>query len=754
MLPGDFDASADVRALVTYAIVNGVRRDIESVSFDNELSGDLPEQVVSGGLAGGDGTVVWAAQHDVEHREVSPWHKVAGWPPSAGDRFQVYVTDGTTSWPRFTGVIDKTTGTVGGQMRSTFIDFRDRLNHSISYAAQLRQATPFQPVGGAYRAVGLSHWHVLCRALRHVGVYNVPHGSGDIALEAPMQGSLLPQAGVITGARGANGSVNTYPGFHHAPWGNSVGGFTADYEPVITRSMTQPVQVTLMVAEDHAGDASIRVFYGSNDIQLRVFPNRVVYANLNGSNVVQLGPSSIHSMTMVTLLVKNNVWELRANNGQSSQAQRTVPSSAAMTSIVATAEAGARIAGLLVEHPQTSSHEFSPMRWTRNFSFTDGNLGASLDMSRRIENERVADIVEEICKATLTAAWWDETGNLRMVRADVLRNGTPVQTITTLDDITELPWEDSLLSVRSRVEVSWKRAEISKGRHRRIELFRGSGDSMESADVVEVFATPDNKTEWFGVSWQPDRLDDSNWGYYNRKIGSFVGVYYIDGNDDELATSARSTSIHVERIGTVGLKITHVAGHYGTNVEANLGVSENSTSVREPLRGDALPVIRGHGSGVWVDDTYTSTITGPSYAQTLVHDLGHWGHRVPGSSTIAARIANFIAQQVTTPTPTLRNVRVTYDPRRQIGDQVTIRAGILDITVRALIVGIHETHEAGAHTQQLSLRVISVNSTRRATYTELETAWEGGSYQGLQTVWSGLTYEDFENNPLEGAPNQ
>src|SRR5690625_3767615 len=94
MLPGDFDASADVRKLVTYAIVNGVRRDIESVSFDNELSGDLPEQVVSGGLAGGDGTVVWAAQPDVAHREVSPWHKVAGWPPSAGDRFQVYVKIG------------------------------------------------------------------------------------------------------------------------------------------------------------------------------------------------------------------------------------------------------------------------------------------------------------------------------------------------------------------------------------------------------------------------------------------------------------------------------------------------------------------------------------------------------------------------------------------------------------------------------------------------------------------------------------
>lgn len=752
MLPGDFDHSMDLRELDTYAVVNGVPREIESVSLDAELTGDLPDQVVSaGGVSGRTGTIVWTAQDDaVAGREVSPWHKPSGWPPSAGDRVQIYATDGVTSYPRFTGVIDQTTGSVGTGYQSRIIDLRDRLNESFTHKALLRHHTPHQE-GWAYRSIGLNFWYFLVAALRQSRIYNVPEPTAEIALSMPLQGSVWAEAGTVTTAHAHSGTGN-HAMFHVAPWGYASGGFRVAWLPRTSYTTSQPLQITMMVAPDHDGDARIDVFYGDTSVRLRAFRDRRVTAYVGDSSVVSLSPSAMSGTNIVTLLIKNGVWELRNDAGRGTTGQASIPGSAAMSNGEIVAEDGARIAGLQVSRPNTTAHEFAPTRFTPNMRFHPGFLASTMDMSPRIENRNVADLVDEITKSTLTAAWWDETGILNLVSTERLWNAEPVQTVTSLDDITELSWEDSLLSVRSLVKVDWKNPSISKSRYRRKELFRGPGDSMESQDIYEVFATPDNDTEWFGVDRSPRLLDDTNWGVYNRKRGSFMGVYYMNDNDQELATSSRTTTITTENLGTAAIKITHRVGVLGTGVEANLGTSENSTAIRSALRGDNLPVIRGFGEGKWVDDVTESSTTGPSSAPTLTHDLGYWGQEYFDGDTVARRIGDFIAQQVTTPKPTIRSMSVTYDPRRQLGDTITIELGILGVRLRALIVGISESHQPGAYTQQLTVRIIFATSTRDITYEELQAAWGSGNYDGLQAVWQNLTYTTFENDPLEGAP--
>ena len=752
MLPGSF-VGGDVRELTTYALVNGVRREVESFTSDRDLAGDLPEQVAAGGgVSGGSGTIVWAQLEDVQSREMSPWHKPAGWPPSSGDRVQVYVTDGLTDFPRFTGAIDKSSGTVGGGMQSTVIDDRDKLNATFSHEALLRHHTPYGE-GNAYRSIGLNHWYPLVMALRKAGFYNTPPAVADVAVSVPMQGSMWPEAGTVTIASGAGSSGAIHAGFYTASWGYAAGAFDATYLPRTSYSSSEPLQITVMVAPDHTTNANIYVNFGADHVRLRIHPNRVVYAQLNGTLVCQLGPSAIVGMTTVTLLVKNGVWTLKTDKGYTASGSQVMPS-AAMGTIRVTGEAGTRVAGVQVSRPNTTGHEFASLSFTPNMRFTPGNLASTMDMMPRFENRNIADLVDEICKATLTAAWFDESGILRLASADRLRGASPVQTITTLDDILQLGWEDSLLSVRSKVEVTWKDPSISKGRQMRKELFRGPGDTMESADNVEVFAAPDEDTEWFGVDRSPRLLNDSNWGIYNRKRGSFVGVHYMNASDVEQATSSQTTTITTSLLGTAALKINHVAGSYGTGIEANLGTSENATALRQQLRGQALPVIRGFGQGKWVDAVTVSSTTGPSYAPALTHDLGFWGHRFFEGGSVALRLADFIAGMVVAPSPTLSGVGVLYDPRRQLGDVITIQAGILDVTIQALVVGISESHAPGDHTQDITVRIISVTSTRKVTYDELAAAWTGGDYNALQAVWTGLNYNNFTSNPLNGAPNQ
>ena len=757
MLPGDYDQHADVRHLDTYAIVNGVRREIQSVSLDREMANDLPDQVAGGsGLSGGSGTIVWAVQDvsGVEPRETSPWHVVAGWPPQPGDQVRVYVTDGTTSWPRFTGRIDKTSGTVTSGLRSSVVDTRDDMNSIFTREPLLRHHVPLNN-GTPYRYMGLDAWFIMSLALRRVHIYNTIPAGNRAALSATMQGSVWSHIGALVEAYGP--SSGTWPRLHRAPWGWCVGAMTAEYLPWSGANFTfnSVVQISLMVAEDHHGDAHVRVYYGNDPdrrIRVRVWPDRRVSVYHYNTLVADMSSTQMQGATSVAVLIKGSTWTIRNDAGREATGSHARTSTTQMSRIEIHGTEGARFAGVVVNNP-TPAEEFRAASFAPNMTFEPSALVGSMEMSPRLENRDVASEVDEICKATLTASWFDETGVLRMVPADRLRIRESVQTVTTLDDVTGLQWQTSLLALRSLVNVTWKRAVVSRTQRQRKDLYRGSKQTLESGDEVEVFATPANDVEWFGVDRNPSRLDDTNWGAYNQGVGSFVGVYYVDEDGEELPTSSRTTTISTEELGYSTIKVTHTAGSYGSNVEANLGTSENATALRSHRQGEALPVIRGRGEGQWIDEVTTSAITGSRLpdggtAPELTHDLGPWGRDLS-----AQRVADFLAERVTRVEPTLESLRVTYDPRRQLGDVITIEAGILDVTITALIVGISENHNPGDHEQSLTVRIINAASTRRVTYTELEQAWAGGDYTGLQAVWTNLTYEDFTDTPLEGAPN-
>src|SRR5699024_6262955 len=136
----------------------------------------------------------------------------------------------------------------------------------------------------------------------------------------------------------------------------------------------------------------------------------------------------------------------------------------------------------------------------------------------------------------------------------------------------------------------------------------------------------------------------------------------------------------------------------------------------------------------------------------LSHDLGYWGHEFFESGSLAQRIGDYLAAMVTAPHPTITNLGLIYDPRRPLGDVITIQSGWRRTELRALIVRISESHGDGAY-QQVSVRVISATSTRPVTYDDLAAAWGTSNYAGLQAAWSALTYSDVAADPLRGAPS-
>lgn len=750
MLPGS--VSGTVQGWRTEVRVNGVLRSIESVSWSSEMAGDMPDQVIaSGGLGGASGTINWAPQTAVQARPVSPWAKVANWPPSPGDLVQVRVSDGVTWWNRFTGVIDKTTGGTTGH-QSTVRDFSDRITGRFSHEALLRYMPPFIE-DGDYRSIGLNFWYPLTSALRSAGFCNVPKIEGPSALSVPLQGSVWAEAGTV---RDAGGNPGAHASFFAAEYGYAAGNFTAAYLPRLDESTSTPVQATVVIPGTHSGVAAVDISYGARTIRLRVNNSRAVTAffSPNGTSpwttVASVGGSSAGVTTVVQLLIKGGAWTLRTSNGETGTGSQSL-GTGVMSLVQVNADADARIAGVQVSHPQSTVREFASIGFKPNMRFQASGLASTMDMMPALKGRSISDLFNEITAATLTAAWWDESGTLILRPSDSLRGTDPSWTYNTTMDVTSIGWEDSLQAVRSAVNVKWLDPSITKGKQYRIELWRGATDVLIDSDSKEKFVEPDSGTEWFGVDRTLRRLNASSWGAYNLRRGSYCGVWLSDSDG---APDSRSASVDIasENMYSDTMKITTTVNSLPAGTEINTATHPEATALRAYLRAQPLPVVRGMGRGEWVDATYTATGAANSSAPVLEHDLGYWGQEYfTAPDSVAKRIGDYLAGMVKTPQPTITDLGVMYDPRRQVGDVYTLRSEWIGIELRCLVTAINEDHGGGSH-QSLTVRVISATNIRGVSYDDLAAAWGPSNYAGLQAAWSALNYTALAADPLEGAP--
>src|SRR5699024_1816750 len=242
---------------------------------------------------------------------------------------------------------------------------------------------------------------------------------------------------------------------------------------------------------------------------------------------------------------------------------------------------------------------------------------------------------------------------------------------------------------------------------------------------------------------------DSNWGASNKRRGRYGGVWYSNADGDP--TTVGDVRITYAPLYADSLKVTTRVMSLPSTVEANTETHPEAVALKAYLRGQSLPVVRGRGRGEWVDETYRVS-TGSGRGPVLSHDVGHWGHTYEAGGSVASRIGDWLAGQVAAPHPTITNMGVIYDPRRQVGDVYTVKSDWLGIELRVLVVGLTEEHGDGSH-QSLTVRVIQATNTRGVTYDDLSAAWDTGNYSSLQAAWAALTYDDMAANPLEGAPS-
>lgn len=738
----------DVQVFTSRVLVNGVQRPFASWSVERELAGDMPDQVAAGsGITQATGSIVWASEKDVTGTTANPWNTSKGWLPRIGDRVQIFAGDTASEWVQFTGRIDRTTGSLSSGATSTLIDDYDKLSASVSHLPLLRVMPPTTD-GGSYRGVGLSSIHYVDHALRTSGFYSTPPTEYDSAVAVTCQGSMWPNSGSAGFLR--EGSSFAGVGSHHsnnaAPWGWSVSNFQNTYGPRAAKAPNVPVQLTAMVAPDHAGAFFLTAYYGpSNTVQLAVSSTRVAILRVNGTEACRV---TLGAGTIVTALLKGGAVALKTNLGTTSTGSVTI-GGATMSSIITSGDLETRIAGIQVSHPITPSQEFSSLNWTPSAVLDlSNNLHTGLiDAGPTIEPTPASDLLSAISKSTLSGMWIDEAGVLRWVSTVALRARTPSQMLTTRNDIFELQWEDSLLGSRSRVSVNGRIPVISKSTYRSKELYRGSGQALTSKEEAEDIVGPGSDEDWILPDESMTVLGTGNWLPYNGGLQTFGGVFYTSSGET-ITDTGLTTSVTMSKLGNRMYKIKHVAGTLPPDVTANLGTSPTYEGLWPRHRDNPLPVIKGYGKVQWTD-VNVSPVTAGGAGPELVHECGVWNNRTDNNE-ILDRVASYLAGQTANPLPVITGLDVAYDPRTQLGDVITISSPhLMGVTMTALIVGISNAN-SGRFTQSLSMRLLS-SSIAFPTWADFEAAHAGRNYQQLETLWAAQTYAGLEADPLKAG---
>lgn len=760
---GTPDNSASVRRLATSddvieyssrVIVNGIERPHISWSVDREIANDMPEGVSGGGgVAQATGTITWAAEADIAGMTTNPWYSGSGWLPKRGDKVQIFAGDGTTLWSQFVGIIDRSSGSVGGQISSTIIDRIDDFSTLVNIPAML-SITPPLTEGANPRRVGLSNIWYSNYCLRSAGFYSTPGPEYRVCLDVPLQGSMWPMTGLCLTAS-AMSSPDIQGETHPAPWGTSRSDFVGTYDPSPNRPATEKVQIMILRDPNHTGVAYVRCVYPTQNFELRITAT-TAQARLNGVTVASCPTGE---STVIEALIGDGTVTVKTNGGATASGAGSLTGTDLMDRVEVSADANARVGAFQVSHPSRPQDEFASISWVPSAIIRPGSMHTGQQAIPAQTNRTARDVLDEMSKAILRPFWIDELGVAQMVASDVLRGQSPAKTLTTVDDIFSLDWEDSILAVRKEIRGSYDLPSVTARTTPSVTVWEGQESIvLQSGESQDIIVEPATDEDWILTDETLTVIGGVDLTYINHGRTSFTCGVVTDGVTERYATpnvpGQDWMDVSVSKLGENTYKVTHTAktlpaGHQ-LEIRTLSTDSTASTALWPMWWGKTMPFFRAYARTQWTKQDLPAVPTGSTVGTELEHDFGPWATSFDPNnrtSSIDALVA-FLAEQTAAPHPLVSGLRVAYDPRLQLGDVVNVSSpNLLGVTLRCLVTGVSNSASNSGFEQSLSVRIVSVSQDVE-TYSEFNAKLPSPmTYTQWETLGSlTQTYADFNVN--------
>lgn len=304
------------------------------------------------------------------------------------------------------------------------------------------------------------------------------------------------------------------------------------------------------------------------------------------------------------------------------------------------------------------------------------------------------DVIQDVARATLGAAWIDEEGRLIYRGRDEMRAAPITAWVDALDTLEDVPWSSGLDEVADRVEVTYREPVVSRNFDDTLTVWE-SDESLAVRPGKTLTLTRDIEGAASGLAWW-ERAEDVSTIPINQK--SRYWAWTAPPGEDGSAPAASALVIDATMItpSRVRIRIRNTTG-------ATLYI------YRLILRAMTLAAA---GEPL----TIASGATAANAETPLSIDLGSFVQ----DGDAAQRILAWLTSQTSTPNPTIRDVRVPPDATRRLGDTVLVRIRpTLDaeaLTFKAMISGVSNAARDGELTQALSFTLLDPTENDLAAY--------------------------------------
>lgn len=695
------DAPSTVAVPASAVSVYGVSHEVVSVQTERSLGGGgVPGLSQS---AAAEGSVEWAQKLDaLAGAGPSPWRRAEGLPPVVGTAVQASVGTVEGGLHRaLTGVVDTSEAGSDGAVVSSIIDPIDQLHRRVTVPPMLGSMPPHTS-GGPLRRVGLSSDYIVDLILRYCRFWTTPLIRGG-GVSVPGQGSLWPDRGTCLTASGRNDPTGP-ANFQATEWGAGIYSAAATYAPAGSIRISDGLDIGAMVSGFHGATARVSMHAGGHRFDLLVASTMQVQArHYDGTTVTSVSLPATSGWRRVKASFTASGMTISTDDGRTATGTHTAPSaatSAAVESVEIVADDGARLGGIVAG----VCHDYLTQPLNAVMSGW-GQLDPRLTASPAITDRDALDVIGEIADATCRAYWWDEDGVFTWLPGDVLMARTPVATLTSLDNIYDWGWSESITDTHARVVVSHDVAAINLRTTPSATVWQGRGESMGSTEVVEEFVAPPADEDWVMVDANPLNAS-ANHELVNRATRSVVGGVRTDGTSWRWGSEAGLLTTSMQPITQDVWKLTHTTGVLpaGQTMQLAFPDKDADTTIWQHWRSENLPIIRAYARVQWAEDTVTAG-NGPPSSGDYSHNGGRWlrgvGEVTPG------KIAEFLASWLCVPRYRATGVQVVHDPRIQVGDVVTVEdRDAHGVTLTALVTRIAQTTTPDDQDMTLDLFII------------------------------------------------
>lgn len=734
-------------------------REVDPISFhiDREFSDSLPG---GGSFTAASGDVSYVPGPDVSDRVSTPWDPTPGVPaPEAAVSVSMEVGLGPVGVLPHGRVASTNAGSGSRVSTVGFTDLYRSLDQPISWDGMAARM-PAAGDAAYWRNPGLFGVSIVDRIFRHCGWYATPPEMSRAVVSAPMQGSAWAEVGTLTRAERLS-VPGAAPGWITSQWGMQATDLNLTYKPRVQRRLSAdgPMEVTTMIPPG-SGTCRVVCWFGNRRIQL-VWSDVQFFVSAETSadvftNLVSLSRSSMGGAVAITARVERTSAgkvraSLRTNTGVDATGTITALTDSVMTTGISsvTVYGPGRCGAVQVAFPSSA---WKIAGWEPSAAIhARAGIPNRLRVLPPVAGENCAKILQELSQAEYATFWIDEHGVMQWWDIDRLEAQPQVATLSTADHVTSLEWSHSLSSVYSRVNVGWKESSVSASFRERIDLWQGSGSTLSPGDDLENFINVPDDEVWLMPDLDFGRVGEA-YSDYNEGIGSWYGAVADRGDRvDTWAQLKGSLAMTIERITDATFKTvtTWVGDVVATQKTLDAEGAEGTNLWRRRFDSD-LPILRGKMRFVLVDETATSSQTGPPMAPEYTADCGWWIQYADEAQWLADKYAS----RVTVAAPEMSSVGIKPFPGLQLGDKITIRAPhVVGLQIQGLVYAdsrsISTNGDDFSMSHVVKLRPISFSRDDGVTWEE----WRASLAASItHTQWagtqSGETWTQWGSAPL------